>query len=322
MPLILILVFAGVLLVTGMVIAAVAARGSSRRTIKRFERVVVAGGDPISPAGPVNIRKEEHFSGIPWLNQQLAKLHVAPRLKLLLYQANLKWSVGQLVIISAVLWVVCCWVIYLRVDAGLTAVILGSPAGSLPLLFAVKKRSSRRDDFLRKLPDALEMMVSALRAGHSFNSALSVAAAESPEPLRCEFRQCSDEQNFGVDLRVSLHNLLIRVPLPDLQIVVTAILIQRESGGNLAEVLEKVAHIMRERVRLKNQIRVHTAQGRMTGWILSALPLIIGGGVYLLAPDQISILWTTDIGIKLLWTSGIMIVIGGVAIRKIVNIKV
>jgi len=164
--------------------------------------------------------------------------------------------------------------------------------------------------------------VGALRAGQSLIAALKLVGNETPDPIGGEFRICFDEQNFGLDIRTAMDNLVSRVPLQDLRIVVTAILIQKESGGNLAEVLDKASSLIRERFRLRRQVRVHTAQGRMTGWILSLLPLALGIGLYLLNPVTMSILWTRPIGIKLLYTSAAMTVTGGLIIRKIVNMEV
>ena len=138
------------------------------------------------------------------------------------------------------------------------------------------KRSKRFNKFEQGLPEALDLMVSALRAGHSLVAALGLVAQESPDPIGGEFRICFDEQNYGLELRTAMDNLVARVPLQDLRIVTTAILIQKESGGNLAEVLDKTAYVIRERFRLKRQVRVHTAQGRLTGWILSFLPIVLG----------------------------------------------
>ena len=123
-------------------------------------------------------------------------------------------------------------------------------------------------------------MVSSLRAGNSLVSALRLVAFESPDPIGTEFRICFDEQNYGLELRTAMENLVTRVPLQDLRIVVTAILIQKESGGNLAEVLDKASYVIRERFRLRRQVRVHTAQGRLTGWILSLLPVVLGVALY------------------------------------------
>jgi tight adherence protein B len=119
-----------------------------------------------------------------------------------------------------------------------------------------------------------------------------------------------------------MNNLATRVPLQDLKIVITAILIQRESGGNLAEVFDKAAYVIRERFRLKRQVRVHTAQGRLTGWILTFLPVALGLGLYLINPESMSLLWTRPIGVKLLYLSAAMTITGGLIIRKIVNMDV
>jgi tight adherence protein B len=123
-------------------------------------------------------------------------------------------------------------------------------------------------------------------------------------------------------MKTAMDNMLNRVPLQDLRIVVTAIMIQRESGGNLAEVLDKTSHVIRERFRLKRQVGVHTAQGRMTGWVLTLLPVVLGLALYVVNPEMISLLWTTPIGVKMLWASFGMIVVGGLIIRKIVNMDV
>jgi tight adherence protein B len=165
-------------------------------------------------------------------------------------------------------------------------------------------------------------MVNAIRAGHSLVAAIGSVARECVDPVGCEFKTCFEEQNYGLELKTALDNMINRVPLQDLRIVATAILIQKESGGNLAEVLDKTSHIIRERFRLKRQVATHTAQGRMTGMVLTLLPVGLGIALYAVNPKMMSILWTTPVGIKLLWASGSMIVIGGLIIRKIVNVDI
>jgi tight adherence protein B len=145
---------------------------------------------------------------------------------------------------------------------------------------------------------------------------------ELPDPVGSEFRKTFDEQNFGLELKESLYNLSERVPLQDVRIITTAILIQRETGGNLAEVLEKVARVIRERYRLKRQIRTHTAQGRLTGWILSLLPMILGVALFLVRPEFMAVLWTTDRGRRWLVIATIMMLIGALIIRRIIRIRV
>jgi tight adherence protein B len=165
-------------------------------------------------------------------------------------------------------------------------------------------------------------MVSGLRAGHSLNAALGLVAREAPDPIGMEFRTCFEEQNYGLELRTAMDNLVTRMPLQDLRIVSTAILIQKESGGNLAEVLDKAAQVIRERFRLRRQVRVHTAQGRMTGWVLSFLPLVLGFALYLVNPKTMSTLWTNPVGLKLVYVASGMMVLGALVIRKIVNMEV
>jgi tight adherence protein B len=165
-------------------------------------------------------------------------------------------------------------------------------------------------------------MVSGLRAGHSLLAAMALVARECPQPVGGEFKICFEEQNYGLEMKAALESLIVRVPLQDLKITTTAILIQKESGGNLAEVLDKTAYVIRERFRLKRQIMVHTAQGRLTGLILTLLPIVLGVGIYFVDPGMISILWHRQIGIELMWAAAGLIVLGGFVIWKIVDIDV
>ncbi len=166
-------------------------------------------------------------------------------------------------------------------------------------------------------------MVSGLRAGHSLIAAMGLVGRECPDPVGGEFKICFEEQNYGLELKTALDNLTDRVPLQDLRIVATAIMIQKESGGNLAEVLDKTSYVIRERFRLKRQVQTHTAQGRLTGWILTSAAGRAGHRASTtINPTMMSILWTRAIGIKLLWASAGMTVVGGLIIRKIVNMEV
>jgi tight adherence protein B len=277
----------------------------------------------LSPADQaVDIRKEELFSAVPWINRWLLKLELAPRLRLLLYQADLKWTAGTLLLMSMICFVIPAYLIYLRTDALIPSLLIGLLLGAAPFVYVFHRRTKRFNKFEQGLPETLDLMVSALRAGHSFISALDLAASESPDPIGKELRICFDEQNYGLELKTAMSNLTTRVPLQDLKIVITAILIQRESGGNLAEVFDKAAYVIRERFRLKREVRVYTAQGRLTGWILSFLPIVLGLGLYLINPAHMSLLWTRPIGIKLLYTSAVMTIIGSLIIRKIVRMDV
>jgi len=274
--------------------------------------------------GPIlDLRKaEQQMSSIPWLNSKLLQFELTPRLQSLLYQADLKWTPGGLLASCGLCFLIPGYLAYLRFSSALIAMGVGLATGSLPILWARHKRSKRLNVFQQGLPEALDMMVNAMRAGHSLISSIGSVARDCADPIGCEFRSCFEEQNYGLELKTAMDNMLNRVPLQDLRIVVTAIMIQRESGGNLAEVLDKTSHVIRERFRLKRQVSVHTAQGRMTGWVLSLLPVILGTLLYFVNPDMMSILWKNPIGIKMLWFSFGMIVVGSLIIRKIVNMDV
>lgn len=320
---VIVLVFMGVFGITALLLVATGT-GASQQT-KRTLTVLQAALSSDAPrtADPiVDIRKQELFSAVPFINRLLLKLEIAPRLRHLLYQANLKWTAGGLILMSIACFVIPAYLIQLRTGALPLSLLLGVAFGAAPLGYVFFKRGRRFNKFEQGLPEALDLMVSAMRAGHSLNSALDLVAQESPDPIGSEFRICFDEQNYGLELKTAMTNLVTRIPLQDLKMVVTAILIQKESGGNLAEVLDKVSYVIRERFRLKKQVRVHTAQGRMTGIVLSILPLALGFALFLIDPDEISILWKREIGIKLLYAAGIMTTIGGLIIRHIVNMEV
>jgi tight adherence protein B len=287
-----------------------------------FLRSTLASGASSVRDEMVDIRKQELLSAVPWINRWLAKIELAPRLRALLYQANLKWTAGGMLLMSLACFAFPAYLIYLRTNTAFLALLIGVVLSGVPLAYVLHKRNTRFNKFEQGLPQALDLMVSALRAGHSLASSLGLVARESPDPLGPEFRICHEEQNYGLELRTAMENLIARMPLQDVRIVATAILIQKESGGNLAEVLEKAAHVIRERFTLKRQIRIHTAQGRLTGWILSFLPVVLGIALYMVNPDTMSILWKRPIGIKLLYTSASMTIIGALIIRKIVRMEV
>lgn len=323
MLLVVILVFLGVFVISALLLIAsgTGASKSTKRTLTVLHAALSAA-DPTPPDPVVDVRKQDLFSALPFLNRALIKLEIAPRLRQLLYQANLRWTAGTLIMMSLVAFLIPAYLINWRTGSLIFGVLIGIITGSGPFLFVVFKKNMRFGKFEQQLPEALDLMVNAMRAGHSLNSALDLVAHEMIDPLGGEFRICFDEQNYGLELKTAMNNLVSRVPIQDLKMVVTAILIQKESGGNLAEVLDKVAYVIRERFRLKRQVRVHTAQGRMTGWVLSFLPILLGMALYMINPKGISLLWKRQLGIYLLYYAGISNVIGGLIIRKIVNMEV
>lgn len=270
----------------------------------------------------LDLRKDESVSSIPWLNKKLKAMELTPHLRRTLSQADLNWSTGRLMMMCLVCFLVPAYAVYAYYGSYPVALLVGAAVGSTPYVFVLWKRGRRFSKFEKLLPEALDLMVSGLRAGHSLVAAMALVARECPDPVGTEFKVCFEEQNYGLEMSAALENLTNRVPLQDVKITTTAILIQKESGGNLAEVLDKTAYIIRDRFRLKRQIMVHTAQGRLTGLILTCLPIVLGIGIYFVDPEMISILWHRKIGIEMMWGAAGLITLGGIVINKIVDIDV
>jgi tight adherence protein B len=322
MMLIIILVFLGVFLFVALVASASTSGDRQAKQVIATLDSALATESLETRNEILNLRKSDKLSTIPWLNQRLQKLQLGPWLRSLLAQADLKWTVGGMLSMCLLSFLVPAYLIYWRLGSTPLAILIGAFLGFIPIGIALFKRGRRFGKFEQGLPEALDLMVSALRAGHSLIAAMGLVSRECPDPIGTEFRICFEEQNYGLEMKTAIDNLLNRVPMQDLRIVATAIMIQKETGGNLAEVLDKVAWVIRERFRLKRQVATHTAQGRLTGIILTLLPVVLGVALYFVNPELMSVLWTRPIGIKLLWAAGIMIVIGGLIIRHIVNMEV
>jgi tight adherence protein B len=314
-------VFAAVFAVTLVLILAFAA-GPSKEIETRLQALTWESSPTHAEETATNIRREERVTGVEWLNRWLTHFDLADRTRLLLRQAGVATPPEKLLALSLAGWAALGYLVWCRTGALLPAVFLSATAIPAPLWYVLRRRAKRLAKFEQQLPEALDMLVSALQVGHSLVSAMGALGRDCAEPVAGEFRTLFDEQNFGVDLRTAMTNLATRVPVQDVRIFVAAALIQKESGGNLAEVLSRVALTTRERFRLKKQISVHTAQGRLTGWVLSILPVALGLGMYLVNPAEMSVLWTNPTGLKMLYTAAGMIVAGSLIIRRIVRIRV
>jgi tight adherence protein B len=317
-------IFVGVFAVVALLIMAIGSGASqqAKQVYATLDSALATEDDSRDRDSLLNLRKKDEISAIPWLNRKLNEFELAPLLQTLLYQADLNWNAGTLLAGCGICFVLPTYLMYMRFDSILMALPAGLLLGAAPFAYVFHKRTKRLDQFQQGLPEALDLMVSALRAGHSLVAALGSVARECADPIGCEFRACFEEQNYGLELKAALDNLIKRVPLQDLRIFATAIMIQKESGGNLGEVLDKTSHVIRERFRLKRQVGVHTAQGRMTGWVLTALPVVLGVAMYFVNPDLMSLLWKNPLGVKMLWIAGSMIVVGGFVIHRIVNMDV
>lgn len=212
-------------------------------------------------------------------------------------------------------------------SAVIARTIFVAPVGAaiffaLPFLWLWNKRRSRLKKFAGQLPDALELVARALRAGHSLGAGMHVVAEEMPAPIAKEFGRVYEEQNLGISLEEAMRGICHRVPNLDLRFFVTAVAIQRQTGGDLAEILDKIGHVVRERYRILGQVKALTAEGRLSGLVLIALPFGLFCMMLHMKPDYVALLWTDPIGIKMSIFALIMQVVGAYAIKKIVDIKV
>ena len=223
----------------------------------------------------VQLAREELLSEIPWLNRSLLKLAIPTRIKRTIDQADLNITVVRLVLFSLTAGVLAFLAISMISTSYLLMTICGVIAAMLPFSHVLAKRKKRLNKFLQLLPDALDLMSRGLSAGHAFTEALHMVATEMPEPIATEFRKTYEEQNLGLSLKLALENLVQRMPLLDLRMCVTAILIQRETGGNLSELLEKVAYTIRERFRILEDLKTLTLSSRWSARLLCALPIFL-----------------------------------------------
>jgi tight adherence protein B len=252
----------------------------------------------------------------------MAKVPQLRDAEFVLQQAGLTWSLQTLILLSVgmAMAVGSMTLIATRsLPAGLMATILGA---MLPTLYVRRRRKRRLYAFEEMLPDSIDLVGRALRAGHPLTAGFKMAADDGAEPVAGELRRVFEEQRFGLPLQESLLGMADRVDLVDVRILVTAILIQREVGGNLAEILDNLAAVVRARFTIRRQLRVFTAQGRMTGYLLAALPLILFAILYTLNPSYMSILFTDPIGKILVGVAVSMQLIGFFWIRKIINIEI
>lgn len=321
MGLIISLVFIGVFALIALPLAAMGPSSSAKQALATLDSAIKVDRRDLLPQ-KLNVRKNELISSIPWLNQKLLKFELTPYLRKILSQADLDWSAGRLMLLCAAGFILPTYALLETTNSTLLAFVAGGVLGVLPFAFVLFKRQRRFSAFEKHLPEALDLMVSGLRAGHSLLAAMALVARECAPPVNSEFKICFEEQNYGLEMKEALLNMIARIPVQDLKIVTTAIMIQKESGGNLAEVLDKTSYVIRERFRLKRQIMVHTAQGRFTGLILTLLPVVLGIGIYIVDPGMISILWHRDIGIELMWAAAGLIAVGGFVIWRIVDIDV
>lgn len=270
----------------------------------------------------VVLARNELLSEIPAVNRALIRLQAALHLKRMLDQADLHITPSRLVMFAAMAGILAGVAASILTPSLLIMVFSAIVVGSLPFLHVWWQRKKRFDQFLEHLPDTLDLMARALSAGHAFSEALHMVSEEMPEPIAGEFRKTYEEQNLGLSLKLALDNLTDRMPLLDLKMCVTAVLIQRETGGNLAEILEKVAYTIRERFRILGDLKTLTTSSRMSAWLLCGLPIFVTIVITGMNPEYMSVLWKDQRGHYLIAAALFMQITGMLIVRKILRIKI
>ncbi len=270
----------------------------------------------------VVLARNELMSEIPALNRILIRVQAALHLKQMLDQADLQITPSRLVMFSGMAGMLAALSVSMISISILMMTVAGVVAAALPFVHVYWKRKKRFDQFLEHLPDALDLMSRALAAGHAFSESMHMVSSEMPEPIATEFRKTYEEQNLGLSLKLALENLTDRIPLLDLRMCVTAVLIQRETGGNLAEILEKVAHTIRERFRIMGDLKTLTTSSRMSAWLLCGLPIFVTFAITVLNPEYMAVLWKDQRGHYLIATALMLQVTGMLIVRKILRIKI
>jgi tight adherence protein B len=288
---------------------------------KRLRANVGAGTKAV--LGGIGLKREElDFSSIPIINKTLhATTAVSGPLRRLLDRSGLELTVGTLVLLMGSAGIAAYLLTVTLSHLPLAAVVVGVFCAYIPLWFVNHMAKRRVTKFEEQFPEAIDLLSRALRAGHAFTTGLSMVADEMPEPVGTEFRLAYDRQNFGMPMAEALRSLGDRVPLLDARFFVTAVLTQREAGGNLSEVLDNLATVIRERFKVKRQVRVITAHARITGWVLALLPPSLGVVLTVLSPQHMSLLWTDPTGIKMVVVALILQVVGTLIIRKMVDVE-
>ena len=270
----------------------------------------------------VVLARNELMSEIPWINRTLVNLQAALQLKRMLDQADLHITPSRLLMFSfmaGMLGALASSVLTVFVPI---MVLGGLACAAVPFVHVYWRRKKRFDSFLEQLPDALDLIARALSAGHAFPEALHMVSIEMPEPIATEFRKAYEEQNLGLSVKLALENLTQRMPLLDLKFCVIAVLIQRETGGNLAEILEKVSYTIRERFRILGDLKTLTTSSRMSAWLLCGLPIFVAIAVTVMNPEYMSVLWKDPRGHWLIAIAMFMQVTGMLIVRKILKIKI
>jgi tight adherence protein B len=290
---------------------------------RRLQQRILDITEPASVADDDRtVIKQREDGPLPDFDRLVSRTNAGSRLAKLVEQSGLQTTPGAIVILTLLVGGLAAVITAFFVKNLAFAVVAAIIAGSAPILYIMNRRSARMRQFEEQFPEALDLLSRALRAGHAFQTALGMIGEEVKAPVGPEFRKTFDQQNFGLPLRDALNQLSERIPILDVRFFVTAVLIQRETGGNLSEILDNLAHVVRERFKILRQVRVHTAHGRFTAFVLLSLPPGLAAAMTALNGDHMAPLFHERMGQTMLLGVIVMQVIGFFWIRKVIKIEV
>jgi tight adherence protein B len=309
-----------VLFLEGMYLTWNAYRGPEAKRIEQRLRAMSAGGIEGKES---SILKQRLLSEAPALERWLMEVPRMHHLDKLLQQSGLRWSVaffgGVTLAVAVAVFVLASFLPFLHWTFGLLLALGGA---TLPFLYVLRTKHKRLQKIERQLPDALDLISRALKAGHAFPTGLQMVGEEMQDPIAGEFRITHDEINYGVAMPTALMNLAARIPSTDMRYFIIAVLIQRETGGNLTELLGNISNLIRERLKLLMKVRVLSAEGKLSAWILGILPFAVAGIINVMNPNFMSVLWTDPMGLKMIYGALVMMTLGCLWMRKIIKIRV
>jgi tight adherence protein B len=283
-----------------------------------------SGSDGEAPSEGVGetVVKRALEGPLPGVDRLVAGTRGGISLQSLIDQSGVRITPSAVVLISVMGALMAGLITYLLLPLVMVAALVAVAAAFAPFGFLLHRRGRRLKRFEEMFPEALDLLSRAIRAGHAFQTAMGMVADELPEPVGPEFKKTFDQQNYGLPLRDALNELSERIHLLDVRFFVTAVLIQRDTGGNLSEILDNLAHVVRERFKIQRQVRVHTAHGRFTGYVLLALPAALAVALSVINPDHMQLLFHERMGQVMLMGAIVMQSIGFVWIRKVIKIEV
>jgi tight adherence protein B len=291
------------------------------RDEEKFLERLRPAGDPETARRRGFLKPEDRLSAVAPLQAALEKSSLFEPLKLLIEQSGLKLNLGSFVLLTACFAVAGYLLGFFLLRMLLVGLLGAALLGSLPYLYVRRVRNNRTYKFEEQFPEAIDLMARALRAGHALPTGLGMVADEMPAPVGVEFRTLYDEQNFGLNMADALRNFARRIPVLDAKFFVTAVLTQRESGGNLAEVLDNLSSVIRDRFKVKRQIRVISAHGRITGTVLACLPPALAAATLLLNRSYLATLTGDPLGRQMIVVAILLQIVGTLVMRKIINIE-